>query len=193
VRKTRAKDPCERPVRRTGGVHIWELGLSGNVCVFPYRFLVMARGMLGNVQGPAHPVHCPHMKAGAGWRRPRRRGKGHEEATGEASPSPNGASYESPGIALGIASIGPRRALKGRTSSRERPWSHSLKRPFRAHSRIGSAITGAMPRAAFARPVGANFPTGQSGPNNSGPSCPSCHPVSGAPHPSRPSPAQTRR
>ena len=49
--RTRAKDPCEGPVRRIGRVHIWELGRSGNLVVFLYQSLPMARGMLGNVLG----------------------------------------------------------------------------------------------------------------------------------------------
>ncbi len=51
MRRTCAKDLCEGPVRRIGRVHIWELGLSGNLVVVLYRFPFMARGMFRNVIG----------------------------------------------------------------------------------------------------------------------------------------------
>ena len=60
-RRTRAKDPCEGPVRRIGRVHNWELGRSGDLIVFLYRSIPMARGMLGNVIGRSESRAGPRL------------------------------------------------------------------------------------------------------------------------------------
>jgi hypothetical protein len=80
-------------------------------------------------------------------------GKGMKRQLAKLAPAPTGRPTKAQGIALGTESIYLHRALKGRTSSRERPWSHSLKRPFRAHSRIGAA-PGRCPGLSSHAPLG---------------------------------------
>ena len=48
-------------MRRIGRVHNWELGRSGNLDVFLYRSIPMARGMLGNVIGRSESRAGPRL------------------------------------------------------------------------------------------------------------------------------------